>query len=348
MKKSTTLCLSFLLSMLIISSCKKAEEKTLVKNITYDVLINSDNILSITSENWWKCNIERSRREAFINALFLMINDSLIKVTDGNGTGLDSDDIKQRMFIKDTIVLMRKKDPAEYYDTIITVVVKPEQINMIRFKETWTYDPETFKITKQIKSYGLSFSKKDIYSKHVYHTEPFFWVACNDEEVSTNPKKVLTERIAYSLPMYELCLPDAYSVVKIDADTNDIRTFLKTMWGAALNGTLKNMKSPDFTTLVFSDLKTDSLKNQITRTMKKNYLANVADKELENKILDYVMDCGKTLYFHERWILDMKTMSIKKDIQIVSPGINIKRNGELMGSKYYFALAFKNKMWQPL
>lgn len=82
--------------------------------------------------------------------------------------------------------------------------------------------------------------------------------------------------------------------------------------------------------------------------MKKNFLKTVTDKEIENIMPDYIMNYGKTLYFHERWTLDMVTMSIKKDIQVLSPGLNVKRNGELMGSKYYFSLAFKNKMWQPL
>lgn len=346
MKKITSLCILLFLSMLIMSSCKKAEEKTLVKNITYDVLINSDNINALADESWWKCNIERSKRETFINLLFDMIGDSTINVTDENGKQLYLADVEQRMIIKDTVVMVRKKEPYDYYDTIITVVVKPEQINMIRFNETWTYDPETYQITKQIKSYGLSFSKRDLYGQHVYHREPFFWVKCNEEEVSTNPKKVLTERIAYSLPLYESHHPDIYHVVKLDADTNEIRDFLKSVWSAALNGTLKNMKEPDFKDLVFPELKKDSLVAQITHTYKKHNPS--PDSVSIDKLCDFAGSEGKTLYFHERWIVDMTTMSIKKDVQVLTPGINVKQNGELKGSKYYFSLVYKNKMWQPL
>lgn len=347
LKKIATFCFAVLLSALMISSCKNTEEKNLVKGITYDVLINSDNLSSISGESWWKCNIERSKREAFIKVLFDKIDNSKITVTDENGKALTMENIKVRMIIKDTIAMMRQKEPYEYFDTVVNVVIKPEQINMIRFKESWTYDPETFEITKHIQSYGLSYSKKNIYSR-VYHHEPFFWVMCDDQEVSTNPKKVLTERIAYSMPLYESHYPDVYNTIKIEGDTADIRAYLKTMWDAALNGMLKNMKDPDFTTLVFSDIKTDSVKNQITRSMKKNYSTTVTDKEIENSMLNYIMNYGKTLYFHERWTLDMTTMSIKKDIQVLSPGLNVKKNGLLMGSKYYFSLAFKNKMWQPL
>jgi hypothetical protein len=346
-EKITMLCAAILLSALMMTSCKNTEEKSLVKSITYDVLINSDNALPSIKDYWWKYNIERSKRDAFITMLFNKIDSSLISVTDENGKVLTMDDIKLRMTIKDTVYMMRPSKPSEYFDTVITVEVTPEQLNMIRFKESWTYDPETFEITKYIQSYGLSYTKKNMYSR-IYHPEPIFWVTCDDLENIHNTKKVLTERIAYSTPLFETHYPDAYNTIKMEGDTADIRTYLQTMWEAALSDKLKNVKDLDFTTLEFKDITIDTIKNQTIHSIKKILTASLTDKEIEKNMMDYIMNYGKTLFFHERWTVDMKTMAIKKDVQIVSPGINIKKNGILMGSRYYYSLAFKTKMWQPL
>jgi hypothetical protein len=335
------------MAIFFISSCKNTEEKTLVKCITYDVMINHDNAPSAFRELWWQNNIEESKRDAFIKILFDKIDSNKITVTDENGKTLTMDDIKSRMIIKDTVIMMRKKEPMEYYDTVVTLTIEPKQINMIRFKESWTYDPETFEITKHIQSYGLSYSKKNLYSK-IHHPEPFFWVSCTDEENFSHPQKVLSERITYCTNLFEKCNGDFLNTIKIEGDTTDIRAYLKDTWEAALNDKLKNVKDLDHATMELKDITLDTIKSQTYRSIRKSFAVKPTDAEIDKNMDEYIMNYGKTLYFHERWLVDLYTMEIKKDVQIISPGINIKKNGLFVGSRYFYSLVFKSKLWRPL
>lgn len=341
------LCITVLFFALSLSSCKNTDEKTLVKNITYDVLINNENATPGMKEFWWKNNIEQSKREAFLKLLFEKIDSNAIHVTDGEGKVLGMDEIKNKMIINDTVVMMRQTESLEYFDTIITITVTPEQINMIRFRESWTYDPVTFEITKHLQSYGLCYVKKNAYSR-TYHAEPFFWVSCADKENFSDPKKVLTERIAYSLPLFEKGNVEMLNTIELEGDTNDIRTYLNSMWSNVLEEKLKNVKDLDYATLEFSEISLDTIIQQALRSIRKNFTTTVSNDEIEKDLLGFIMNYGKTLYFHERWLVDLNTMEISKEVQVVSPGINIYNKGLLMGSRYFYVLAFRSKMWQPL
>lgn len=355
MNRSAFFLIAFLLiTFLSLQSCiKKGNNcKVLFKNITYDVIIDlQSNNIGITREpreGWWYNYIDVSTRKTFLNMLFNSIDSNKIIVYDKDGNAIDNKDIRKKMYVIDTIALVRNKEPHDLYDTCIKKYFTPEMINMIRFNETWCYDTITMKIEKKIISYGVIYSTLDNYGL-LKHPEPIFWVRSDTNTSRSNQEKALTERIEYTVIGLKN-LSEQSHTISIDGDSMVFQSYIKEFWNKASTNKFKNIYEASDSMKLSQKLITDSLNNYAFASIRKllKLKGYINDSEIKVNLLKYIQRYAVSFRFIEKWTIDLSTMELHKEVYGITAGFMFKRYGQYIGSRFIFTVYFKNKIWQPL
>lgn len=343
-----------LVSVITIQSCLKPgnNRKLLFNKITYDVIIdlqsNNGGITKEPREGWWYNYIDVSARKSFLNMLVNSIENNKITVYDNDGTAIPSQDIRKRMYIIDTLAIVRNKEPYDLYDTCIKKTFTPEMINMIRFNETWSYDTTTMNIEKKIISYGVIYSTIDNYGI-LKHPDPVFWVKSDSVNPRNNQEKTITERLEYGV-LGVTNLSEQSRTIRIDGDSNVFKDYITDFWQKAINKKFKNIyEAGDLMTLT-QKLNTDSLEYYALASVRKllKMKGYINDIEIKDDLMKYIRRYAVSFRFKEKWTVDPATMEIHKEVYGITPGFMFKRYGQYIGSRYIFTVYFKNKIWKPL
>lgn len=316
----------------------QAQNNVLIKNIEYDVpIINKDLCQGseLSETDWWKRNIETSKRWYFQQALMNKALKGEIKVYNYDGNELSHDEIFKKLTYKDTIIKTRTKPPYDKYDTVITKYISPSEIHSLRFREAWYYDTFTFKIRKEISDYSpiIAVDKEVKYqnkTKIISQDMPLFWI----KNVGNTDKKnyeTLTDYILYNSPIFsnlETSMPQFGNILKVSNDSISRQSYIESLLFSAISEKIKTYPSTNF-----SDYYTFAIDNMTafnlseiqdiaatcdTMEITKNTLPN---KVLFDTIICKVKDIKNILLFrfYEKWSLDPKTMSLQKEVVALSP-----------------------------
>lgn len=355
MNQNVFFSIAFLFAIFLsMQSCMKKgnNNKVLFKQITYDVIIdlqsNNGGIIREPREGWWYNYIDVSTRKTFLNMLFNSIDSNKIAVYDKEGKAIASEDISNKMYVMDTIALVRNKEPHDLYDTCIKKAFTPEMINMIRFNETWSYDTTTMNIEKKITSYGVMYSTIDNYGI-LKHPEPIFWVKSDTAAARSNQEKSLTERIEYTVVGIKN-QSEQSRTINIDCDSAVFQEYIKEFWNKALGNKFKNMYEASDSMKLSQKLITDSLNNYAFASVRKllKLKGYTNDAEIKANLMKYIQRYAVSFRFIEKWTVDPATMELHKEVYGITAGFLFKRYGQYIGSRFVFTVYFKNKIWQPL
>jgi hypothetical protein len=354
--------LSFIFIIIIFFCFQKnqqAQNSVLIKNIEYDVpIINYDLCegSTLAETEWWKRNIETSKRWYFQQAIINKAIDGQIKVYDDNGTELSHQALLKLVSFSDTIMIARAEPPYDFYDTVITKFISPAEIHTIRFRETWYYDPNTFQITKEISEYApmIAFEKEvkvKNQTRYISVDKPLFWIK---SDINTDKKHFseLTDFILYNCPVYknmDVVMPQFGNLVKTSADTlirsnfidslisvvsrNKIKTYFTTDFSDYYDFSIDSMiplSSAEINDILFLN---DTFTMQRTTTPFDQY-DTITHMRLPTKYLSMFR-------FYEKWLFDPKTMELQKEVMAFSPcEVVYNDKGEFKGIKPLFNVMF--------
>jgi hypothetical protein len=353
----------FIVILLFLPSRLCSQDKILIKNIEYDVPIINKELCQgseLSETDWWKRNIETSKRWYFQQAMLYKAIDGKIKVYDDNGTELSHDALLNLVTYKDTVKAYRKKPPYSGYDTVITKYISPSDIHSIRFRETWYYDTLTFKITKEISQYSPLISKDKAVkflnkTKFIAQDVPLFWIKPSPKADKKN-FITLTDYISYNCPVFSnmpVVMPQFGNMVDVSVDTTDRRVYLSDLLLAAISMKIKAYPGNEFSD--YYDFSIDSMqaydKSEILE------IAAICDTMTFERptptrdLIDSVIcktkniDNIRMLRFSEKWMIDTRTMDIQKEVIAISPcetAYNSKN--EFKGVRYLFTTMFVKPM----
>lgn len=346
----------FLLFCIYFQKGLLAQNTLLIKSIEYDVpIINKDLCQGseLSETDWWKRNIESSKRWYFQQALLNNAIAGKIKVYDDKGNEISDINLKKLLTTTDTVMMTRKKPPYNFYDTVITKYISSSEIHSIRFKESWFYDPATYEISKKIESYSPLISVDRTVNvlnktKTIAKDIPLFWIKCSENSEEKN-MVTLTDFILYNCPLYkntDVIMPQFGHIVNISPDTSERKYYVDTLIGSVSAGKIKSYISADFSG--YYDYTIDSL-----IPLSKKEIEDIAfhhdSLTLTRSVAPYdqydIATRSKVhasmIRFHEGWLLDPKTMNIKKEVLAVSPCEYVyDKSGNFKGIKPLFLVMF--------
>lgn len=193
--------------MFMVAACSRQENiQVLTKEITYDVVINNQKVICEegsegASYTWFFSNIEASKRCRFLEDLFdKAISDTLnkdtLKITDDDGNKMTVEHYKQRLIVYDSVKFY---PPYLVCDTLIKSKIGPNDVFTLRFREKWTYNPETMEIKKLIYAYAPLYYPNDPArpGKRVSKPVPLFWM---QQDTNAACSVLFTEKILSTIP----------------------------------------------------------------------------------------------------------------------------------------------------
>lgn len=341
--------ISVILLLFCFQKNMQAQNPVLLKSIEYDVpIINKDLCQGseLSETDWWKRNIETSKRLYFQQALLNKAIEGQIKVYDNNGNELSTTSVTKLLSYSDTVRMARNKPPYNFYDTVYTKYISPSEIQKIRFREAWYYDPKTFRIIKDIKSYSPLVAidktiKVQYKTKTASKDVSLFWIKCNNNSSSgSDSDKIyvtLTDYIQYNCPVYhnmQVVMPQFGNLVTVSNDTAQMKSYLNKLLYKIPEEQVKAYNSADFSD--YYDYSIDSL---ITLSYKEfsnivgpdTIMVSVTNQPYdENDTVIYKnLDVQNlTVFrFHEKWLLDPITMELQKEVMAVAPCEEVKGSG---------------------
>lgn len=350
---------AILFSLLIFPRILHAQNQVLIKSIEYDVpIINKDLCQGseLSETDWWKRNIETSKRWYFQQAILNKAIDGQIKVYDDNGNELNTVAITKLVTFSDTVRLARSKPPYNFYDTIISKYISPSEIHGIRFRETWYYDTISYKITKEITQYSPLITldkaiKVQNKTKYVTQDIPLFWIKTNPN-ADIKDYITLTDYILYNCPIYynmPVAMPQFGNLVNISTDTMSRKIYTWDLMFAAISNNIKAYLSTDindYYVYVIDSMAAFS-KSEIFELAAKCDTLRMERATPPHEFVDSVVctvkdiDGVTMLRFHEKWLLDPNTMELQKEVMALSPCEEVKNSdGHFKGIKPLFNVMF--------
>ncbi|MFH0865930.1 MAG: hypothetical protein V1904_07030 [Bacteroidota bacterium] len=340
---------------------QQAQNAVLIKNIEYDVPIINKELCQgseLSETDWWKRNIETSKRWYFQQALLNKALNGQIKVYDENEKELNIAAVTKLVSFSDTVRLARSKPPYGFYDTVYTKYISPSEIHSIRFRETWYYDTITYKITKEITQYSPLITldkaiKVQNKTKYVTQDIPLFWIKTNPNE-DKKDYITLTGYILYNCPIYynmPVAMPQFGNLVNISTDTMSRKIYTWDLMFAAISNNIKAYLSTDIndyyvyvidSMAAFSKLEILELAAKCDTIRMERA---TPPHEFADSVICTVKDIdGLTmLRFHEKWLLNPNTMELQKEVIALSPCEEVKSvDGSFKGIRPLFTVFFEN------
>ena len=158
----------------MLTSCKDNTDKSktvITERIQYDVNIKSPD----PDYDRWVQNIDRLKREAFVNMIMDAAYSGKIQAYDYFNNPLTVEQIKS--IGVDTIykTLTRDYPPYDEYDTVIISKFELKDITKIRFLEEWYIDEDNLEIEKKITGIAPIIKKYD-QNGNLLGFQPLFWL----------------------------------------------------------------------------------------------------------------------------------------------------------------------------
>lgn len=334
-------------------------QNVLIKSIEYDVPIyNEASCLGpIQGPVWWKNNLEPSSRWYIENSLIGKAKKGSISVYTNEGKLMRTDEIWKSLWLSiDTIALTRAEPPHDTYDTIIPFELTPDEIQFIRFRETWSYDSKSFSIKKAISEYApvykLNLNNPDSsYDPENVKYVPLFWIKCNPKNSSTKNFITLSGFVESNCKIVNRYINyhEMYNLISVSDDSLGRETYLKDLFRSAQGGSMNIYKPYDVIDylLYYKDKLEPASANECadlfdhTDTMMFQRPDPPYDEY--DSVVRQTLDpktCG-LFRFQEKWLINPSTMEIKKEVISFTPAqIVFDENYELKGFKPLFTIFF--------
>ena len=140
-----------IVSILFTTACndKKNEitnQKILTERIQYDVIIKSPD----AEYDWWRENIEGSKRESFVRTLLELAYSGKVKAYDYFNNPLTPEEVKKIGNSTDTLQYIDPIDPNHIIDTVIKNTLNIQNITKVRFLEEWYLNEKDYSFNKKV------------------------------------------------------------------------------------------------------------------------------------------------------------------------------------------------------
>lgn len=316
--------LIFITAVLLFSAaCKKKYEIIELPRIEYDVLLNNYG----NNYSWFDHMDGFSRLEMF-SVLISNAKSGNFRIEDMNGqqiTNSDLDGVFELKFLIDSSETM--------------ILLNAENLNGIRFRESWKVNSGTGEIQKEVYAFCPLFFKKHPYqdgslTQDVY---PLFWIYPSENNVSTKDELVI-KRIAF-----DVIIDNTLEMITTSYGDQlpfyfyNIETSLKSgIVSAILEGGLK--KSAVIYDYFFNEMKEEDVKLLQERYGNKEISDDQGDG---GNVFSLDKSRIQRLKFIEEWTLDKNTLQFFKKVIAVSPSeLSFDDYGEFKGFKFLFWLLF--------
>lgn len=333
-----------LVLMAVVIGCKPKTQENAVpenviicKNIEYDAVVNNYRILVTNFESgvedfytlrddfWFILNLETSVRLPFVDLIFKKALNGELDMSDLSGNPLNADYIRQLLISKDSVTYQRMIPPYDTFDTIIDVkIVETYDITAFRFKEEWSYNPQSMAIYKKVLAMAPVVSPdkgNDNIDSYGGTGKPLFWINFSEEKPATD---VLTKRIISNVPVFG---DDEYKA--LNADTVNIQKYLSELYGKIESDTI---------TSYFSSF--NGAEFEYTPENGKETVKKVKSFSQENM---YISD----LRFLEEWTFDAQSLYLHKKVVGVCPVVkDYTPTGLVRGMMPMFWVYF-DEIWMP-
>jgi hypothetical protein len=320
--------LSLMILGLFLFSCKKKHELIEVQRIEYDVLLNN------YGNNYsWFDHIEGFTRISLFQHILDAAMNGKFRLEDSKGNEISPDRINEYLKVK-----------WQSNDTDSVFSITPENLNGLRFRESWTVNSGTGKIEKEVIAICPLFFQSHllINDKPFSEAVPLFWIYPDLTE-SIGGDAVVVQNIAYDvildnslsivresygeyLPFYFFNIEPVYRSLIIDAILDA--------------GLKKKNKVYDFT---FSEVNEQDRKLIETRE-ETHSLWNDEKGQMMDTVMTQKLDRSQVLRlkFAEQWSIDKLTLQITKKVIAVAPSvISYDEQGEFKGFRFLFWLVFE-------
>ncbi|HNW98571.1 MAG TPA: hypothetical protein PKK00_09205 [Bacteroidales bacterium] len=147
------------------------DKNILVERIQYDVFIKSPN----ADYDWWRENIEGSKRENFVKTILDLAYTGKVKAYDYDNTPLTPEQAKGILNKVDTISIQDPNNTNVYKDTVIKNITDIKEISKVRFLEEWSYDDKKLSFNKKVCGVMLMRENYDD-SLNLRGYSPTFWI----------------------------------------------------------------------------------------------------------------------------------------------------------------------------
>ena len=296
-----------------------------MKSVEYDVPVFNENAYDFrygtANNDWWDGNIETSKRSAFQKAIIEKASTGAINVYGDDGKLLSAKDVDLILSHKETLRYQQTLPPFQQYDTVISGKLFYGDIQYLRFREQWSYDAKTFKITKQITGYAPVWVEYDQNNKKTGKTKALFWIHYSDSEKKNY--QPLTDLISYNLPLFAVIdQPQFINLFHCSNDTMLRKQYVDSLTHYAENNKVKIYDCNDIEGFFNDDQDSISALKKEGAFFKFNDIDSMTltrnDPPYETydtvilKSLDRYKIIG--LKFFEKWMIDGKTLEIKKEI----------------------------------
>lgn len=161
---------SFLLVLIIITSCEDNDKTLITKKIQYDVNIKSPN----PDYDWWIQNLPGPDREKIVEMIIEGAKSGKFKAYDYFNKALSTQEVNSIFADTMNLRLAKTEPPYELYDTTIINVIRLEDIQKIRFMEKWEINEDNLMITKTV--YAIAPITKRIDLNGIERWQPLFWI----------------------------------------------------------------------------------------------------------------------------------------------------------------------------
>ncbi len=170
MKSINRLYLLFFIFFLL-ASCSNKKEVVITQKIQYDVNIKNDR----PDFDPWIENINHQQRLGFVKNLIQSAYEGKIKAYDYFHKELSLEDLKKIGVDTLYTTLTRTYPPYEEFDTLIIKKFRFEDINKIRFLESWKMDTTRFVFEKKVIAIAPIMDKYDP-DGNLLGKQPLFWI----------------------------------------------------------------------------------------------------------------------------------------------------------------------------
>lgn len=325
MKRIVALLPFFLL--IVLFSCKQKPENLQLQKIEYDVLVNN-----YSNSYSWFDHIDGFQRNDMFALILKQARSGEFKLEDMTGNPILPDAIDSLLSLN---LMMDSIDS--------TVIVNNELLNGLRFRESWTINPETGFIEKKIIAIcPLYYSHHELMDEMPIEVYPFFWMY-SDTTAAAGEPIVLAEKIAYDVfidnttPYIMYSYGEDLPFFFMNIETSMREKIINAIIESAFN---EEYVSYDFFFLPMSE-------KEMSRIKESHDTVTVIDPNDINEYIDTVvtkkLDIANIvrLKFIERWTLDPVTMQFTKTVYAVNPSeISFNEFGEFRGFKPLFWLLF--------
>ncbi len=316
MKKSVIIF--FVASCLFVVSCKKKHKIINLPRIEYDVLLNNYG----NNYSWFDHMDGFSRLEMF-DVLISNARSGNFRIEDINGQQIMASDL-------DSLFELKLQDDS----TETRIQLNAENLNGIRFRESWKINSGTGEIEKEVIAFCPVFFTKNPYENGTFtqSVSPLFWIY--PLENSTDKKeKLIMNKIAF-----DVVIDNTLDMI-IFSYGNQLPFYFCNIEQVLKNEIIDAILEAGFQkkTPVY-DYFFNEMKDEEIQLLESRY--NKQDFDASTEIL-YEKSQIQRLKFIEEWTIDKQSLKFSKNIIAVSPSVlTYDDYGELKGFRFLFWLLF--------